>query len=146
MGFYSFNEDLQSAQRTEVELADLLRLRGKVVYIGYNDDFRWDLELTFPDGRFVTVEVKNDMMHERTGNLGVEFEYRGKPSGIDKTWADWWCFALYDGFWVIKTDKLRQLIADNLHFRVAVGGDPGSNTKMYLFRGHILKPYMQQLV
>jgi hypothetical protein len=145
MGYYSFHEDLENAQRTEVELADLLRLRGKVVYVGYNDDNRWDLELTFPDGRFVTVEVKKDMLHERTGNLGVEFESRHKPSGINVTMADWWCFALYDGFWVIKTEKLRQLIAQDAHFRVAVGGDVNSFTKMYLFRGRTLKSHMKLL-
>lgn len=146
MGYYDFQTDLLNAQSKEVELADLLRTRGKVVYVSLNNDNRWDLELTMPDGRFITVEVKHDMTHERTGNLGVEFECRGKASGIDVTMADWWCFALYDGFWVIKTDKLRELIAQNRHFRIAVGGDPGSQTKMYLFRGHSLKPHMRKLV
>lgn len=145
MGYYDFTADLRDAQSKEAELADLLRARGKVVYVSLNNDNRWDLELTMHDGRFITVEVKNDMLHERTGNLGVEFECRGKPSGIDVTWADWWCFALHDGFWVISTDKLRDLIANNLHFRVAVGGDAGSLTKMYLFKGHVLKPYMTLL-
>lgn len=142
MGYYDFTTDLLNAQSKEVELADLLRARGKVAYVSLNNDSRWDLEATMPDGRFVTVEVKNDMLHARTGNLGVEFECRGKKSGINVTMADWWCFALHDGFWVIPTHKLRDLIDRKLFFRVAVGGDAGSCTKMYLFKGPLLKQYM----
>ena len=37
------------------------------------------------------VEVKTERSWWRkTGNIAVEYEYRGKPSGIDKTEAKWW--------------------------------------------------------
>jgi len=37
------------------------------------------------------VEVKTERSWGRkTGNIAVEYEFRGKPSGIDKTEAKWW--------------------------------------------------------
>jgi hypothetical protein len=37
------------------------------------------------------VEIKTERSWWRkTGNIAIEYEYRGKPSGIDKTEAKWW--------------------------------------------------------
>ena len=37
------------------------------------------------------VEINTERSWWRkTGNIAVEYEYRGKPSGIDKTEAKWW--------------------------------------------------------
>ena len=37
------------------------------------------------------VEVKTERSWWRkTGNVAIEYEFRGKPSGIDKTEAKWW--------------------------------------------------------
>ena len=41
-----------------------------------------------------TVEVKKDYKTHKTGNVAVEFESRGKPSGIATTEAEWWAFVL----------------------------------------------------
>jgi len=40
------------------------------------------------------VEVKHDSMAASTGNLAVEFECNGKPSGISITGAGWWAFVV----------------------------------------------------
>lgn len=144
MAHYSFTYDLQDAKVKEAELASLLLRRGKAKNVEFNDDKRYDLKVELPTG-CVTIEVKHDMLYERTGNIGVEFESWGKPSGIDVTEADWWCFALHDGFWVIPTAKIKELVAQDVHWRVAVGGDKGSSTKMYLFRGPMLKHFMRRL-
>jgi hypothetical protein len=37
------------------------------------------------------VEIKTERSWWRkTGNIAIEYEYRGNPSGIDKTEAKWW--------------------------------------------------------
>ena len=42
-----------------------------------------------------TIEVKSERSWwERTGNIAVEYEYKGKPSGIDKTESDYWFHTL----------------------------------------------------
>ena len=40
------------------------------------------------------VEVKRDRESYRTGNVAVEITYRGEPSGIAVTEAEWWAFVL----------------------------------------------------
>ena len=38
-----------------------------------------------------TIEVKSERSWWRkTGNIAIEYEYRGKPSGIYKTESDYW--------------------------------------------------------
>ena len=44
----------------------------------------------------VTVEVKTDRLAVKTGNLAVEFRYRGRPSGIQTTKADEYFFVIVE--------------------------------------------------
>lgn len=142
---YNFAKDLLAAKEKELELARLLKARGKAKLVELNDDKKYDLLVHLHDGTTQTIELKHDMLCERTGNIGVEFSSWGKPSGIQVTEADYWCFALYDGFWVIPTDRLSGLIQEFAFSRVASGGDEGSNTQMYLFKEDMLKRFMRKL-
>ena len=61
------------------------------------------------------IEVKAECSHwRRTGNIAVEFESRGKLSGIAVTQAHWWVYALVDNnriealIW-LPTDKLKAI-------------------------------------
>ena len=40
------------------------------------------------------IEIKTDRITQRTGNVFVEFESRGKESGILKTTALYWVFCI----------------------------------------------------
>ncbi len=40
------------------------------------------------------VEVKTDRMTHKTGNVFIEYESRGKPSGIATTDADYWVYKI----------------------------------------------------
>ena len=40
------------------------------------------------------IEVKNDFFVDRTGNIAIEYECRGKPSGISVTESDWYAIFL----------------------------------------------------
>jgi hypothetical protein len=56
------------------------------------------------------AEVKTDFMTKNTGNIAVEFESRGKPSGIAVTKADHWAFHISDKCTiVIETERLKEL-------------------------------------
>jgi hypothetical protein len=56
------------------------------------------------------VEIKTERSWWRkTGNIAIEYEYRGNPSGIDKTGAKWW-------FHILELDKKEHCI---LVFRVS---------------------------
>jgi hypothetical protein len=56
------------------------------------------------------VEVKTDFMTKNTGNIAVEFESRGKPSGIAVTKADHWVFHIPNKCTIIvETMRLKEL-------------------------------------
>lgn len=38
------------------------------------------------------IEVKTDFKAHKTGNIAIEIESFGKPSGLQTTEADWWLF------------------------------------------------------
>lgn len=107
----------------------------------FNSDFRYDLEFGQLDGEnwfyeIVSgkkVEVKSDRLAEKTGNIYIEYESRGKPSGIMTTEADVWVYKFGEGKALIyELDILRRrlnkLVAEN-KARVGVkGGD--NNTSL----------------
>ena len=58
----------------------------------HNNDFKYDLvvgELKESELSDILsnskIEIKYDLMAHKTGNVFVEYESRGKPSGISKT-------------------------------------------------------------
>jgi len=62
-----------------------------------------------------TIEVKTDYGSNKTGNLYVEFEQKGrfdedwKPSGISTSEAEFWAFAFKDGAIFVRTPHLRKI-------------------------------------
>lgn len=65
----------------------------------------------------VKYEIKADYVCHRTGNIAIEYEQFGKPSGILTTTADYWVIytiapnTSYD-FYVIPIDIIREIIKD----------------------------------
>ena len=74
------------------------------------------------------IEVKTDARCEETGNVYVEFQSRGKDSGIRVTTAKYWVFCLHtdkfkDQTYVfIPTRRLKKLLATN-DYTIRPGGD-----------------------
>lgn len=144
MGNYNFQLDLANAKETEKAAVKKLEKWLEIESVTFNDDYKYDFLIKLPASSR-TYEVKEDLMCGQTGNTVIEYEYRGKPSGISTTEADFWIYKFDDGFYQISVDKLRKVISDQLYFREVTGGDKGSNTKMYLFRLATLKKKMQKL-
>jgi len=82
------------------------------------------------------IEVKTDKICQRTGNIFVEFESRGKESGINITTANYWVYCLWTDkfkeqtYIFIPTRRLKKLIKEK-EYRVSNGGDNWSS-KGYL--------------
>ena len=72
--------------------------RGAIVKLNNNSKFDIDLKYGQVREKRVAdllgkeqVEIKTERSWWRkTGNIAFEYEYRDKPSGIDKTEAKWW--------------------------------------------------------
>lgn len=78
------------------------------------------------------IELKTEnWLWERTGNICIEFEWNGKPSGISSTEADYWVHALErEGrllcYFMFPVDLLRGLVCEaRLAGRWRIGGDDG---------------------
>lgn len=137
---YDFDEDLKVAKITERDISRKLVEKYGVEIIGdMSSTNKWDFELRFPkDGSTGGVEIKEDFKSGDTGNTVVEFECRGKSSGIETTQARYYLykFHLKDAveYYMISTAMLKWVIKQAFYVQIVTGGDANSNTKMYLFR------------
>ena len=107
----------------------------------HNNDFRHDLEFgQMSETKFhkmlsqKKVEVKSDKQSMVTGNVFIEFESRGKLSGISTTEADYYAYYINDETCItmsVKTlkVKLKKLYKEKKAI-VRPGGD--ENTSMGL--------------
>tara|TARA_R110002020_G_scaffold472428_1_gene700459 strand:+ start:316 stop:708 length:393 start_codon:yes stop_codon:yes gene_type:complete len=100
-----FDIDLQYGQVREQELADILQ------------------------NEKIEVKTERDKWME-TGNICIEFQCRGKPSGIAVTQAKWWTHVLADGddtvcMLMFPTDKLKEIARKHVvnKAKVVDGGD-----------------------
>lgn len=67
----------------------------------YNSDFKFDLKIGQLKEHEISqifsnkkIEVKTDFLAQETGNIALEYESRGKPSGISVTEADFYAYCL----------------------------------------------------
>jgi hypothetical protein len=89
--------------------------------VNFNNDFRYDLEIGKEGERIVDslfkdklVEVKRDSWVSKSGNIAIEYESRGKPSGIATTEADYWIIIFSGGYQdkvmcVFETELLKEV-------------------------------------
>jgi hypothetical protein len=141
MANYSFEKDIILGEEGEYTVRlDLESVGGR--FIGDNKDNSHDLTMEMPirllpDYKLVSYEIKTDVFCRPdldTGNIFIEFESRGKKSGISVTKAEWFVtyFKHFNEIWYIKSNKLRELISENKFKIHSDSGDLGSNTKGYL--------------
>lgn len=145
MAHYNFHKDIKVGEAAEIEFAKLMEAEYDGSKITFNKTSAYDIRVETND-RDWTFEVKNDLISQTTQNLGIEYETRGKPSGIETTEADIWVHKTYnrDGsaeFWLFQTYAIEKAIEDNAFFRSHTGGDYGSNTKFYLFKKEVIGDY-----
>jgi len=129
-------------------------------------DFKkFDLDLNFGEIREDKVrdmlegkkiEVKSERgMWMKTGNICIEYESYGKPSGIKATESDYWFHNLCVGdkefcTLVFDTDMLRLIIDDLDTFKTVSGGDHNAS-RMFLvnlqklFSSDVIKAFKELL-
>ncbi|MCF8244811.1 MAG: hypothetical protein K9J37_10985 [Saprospiraceae bacterium] len=145
MAHYNFNKDLLDGQAAEQEVAIRLTARLNLAEgdIEHSSSKGYDLKII---SKGWTFEVKNDLMAHQTGNVAVEYESRGKKTALAVTTAEFWVYKFAGSFYAFKTETLRRkLFEEKLFFREVVGGDPGSNTKMYLVKVEAFKSWGKEI-
>tara|TARA_R110001606_G_scaffold53683_1_gene132321 strand:+ start:1417 stop:1845 length:429 start_codon:yes stop_codon:yes gene_type:complete len=111
-----------------------------------NDRKKFDIDLEYGKVREKQVadmlqdkkiEVKSERgMWQKTGNIAIEYESYGKPSGIAATESDYWFHNLCVGdetfcTLVFNTNSLKKII-DNLDSKRSVSGGDHNASRMYL--------------
>ena len=135
MAHYNFSKDLVDAQVVEQEVLKKLQiLIPELTNWQLSTCKEFDISADWKD-RKITFEVKNDLMAAKTGNAAIEYEYRGKPSGIAVTEADYLVYKIKEKYFIFRTKKVRQkLLEDKAFSRKVAGGDVGSNTRLFLVK------------
>ena len=106
-----FDLDLQYGQVREQQVADMLQDKK--------------------------IEVKSERdVWQKTGNIAIEYECYGKPSGINATESDYWFHNLCIGSEtfatiVFDTASLKRII-NNLDSKRSVSGGDNNASRMYL--------------
>ena len=89
------------------------------------------------------IEVKTDRIAHITGNVAVEYRFRGRPSGISTTEADYWAFLLYDMTTIIMvpTEKLKDIARERYkRNQVTIGGDDNVSEMILIPIEELIKP------
>lgn len=128
-----FKKDLEFGKEAENLTVKILKQRWPKTkrVTGYHKE--WDIEIPEID---MTIEAKYDKQTEgpdrKTGNLFIECESRGEPSGIETSKADYWFYWYCSLRKLVRipTSLLKETIRKN-NFRKVNGGDSNSS-KGYL--------------
>jgi hypothetical protein len=108
--------------------------------MNFNNDFKYDLKVGQAKEQQLadifnskTIEVKYDLQALETGNVYVEYESRGKKSGISTSEADYYCFCFGATFHLIKTTDLKNRCREFLGTkRDKQGGDNNTSKGVLL--------------
>jgi hypothetical protein len=126
-----FFNDLKDGKDFEDEMINKIKKENDVVV-------KCPLEV-FSDYDFminnIKYECKNDKMAFKTGNLCIEYKYKGHRSGIKTTKSDYYCIKISkDKIFIIPVKVIKDYIKDNKEtIRKVYGGD-NKNSKMYLIK------------
>ena len=133
-GEYNFDKDCYNGEMGEYIIRDYLTNMG-FIFLEKNYDYRYDLKMLY-NGRVIKYEIKTDIYSRNTGNIIIEFEYKGRKSGVLKTEADYFVtYFFHQGeIWNISTEKLKLMINYLKPHVYEKAGDLRSNTKLYKFR------------
>ena len=101
------------------------------------------------------IEVKSERdVWQKTGNIAIEYECYGKPSGINTTESDYWFHNLCIGdetfaTLVFDTKSLKKII-NKLDYKRSVSGGDNMASRMYLlnlqklFSSDVIKTFKEE--
>ena len=101
------------------------------------------------------IEVNSERdVWQKTGNIAIEYECYGKPSGINATESDYWFHNLCIGdetfaTIVFDTASLKRII-NNLDYKKSVSGGDNNASRMYLlnlqklFSSDVIKAFKEK--
>ena len=128
----TFKEDLEYGVKFEEKVLEIVEHTKH--WKSPTGSKEYDIATQLNDDEPVYWESKSDRRTIETGNIVIEFQCRGKPSGITTTAADYWIYFIEktNKYLMIPTSHLREVIDAKKYKRIVNGGDDGV-ALMYLF-------------
>lgn len=105
----TFTDDLKVGKIAEGIVLDLIHNKYPKAYLKTGYEPKYDIFI--PEKNY-GIEVKLDRKSRQTDNVAIECEYKGMPSGIKTTQAEFWVIIFWDKKWkygIIKVDDLLSL-------------------------------------
>lgn len=137
----AFNKDLIVGENIERDFGELLKKinRHRIIEFTTGKDSSHDVRGCDMQGSlWTTYEVKHQRKHKKTGNFAIEFSYKGNPSGLSVTQADYWVESTEDAWYIFKAQELRDWLGMNKdHLKVVEGGDD-NQSKLILIKSPLL--------
>jgi len=95
----------------------------------FGDEYEQGLEKLFKTKGKIEVKTERDWW-EKTGNIALEYECNGKPSGISATQSDYWIHILAKGnknhcMLVFEVSRLKKIINKYKDTHTRMVGDGG---------------------
>ena len=136
MAHYNFSRDFPEGRQAEEEAKIKIKNMFPGILINENDNITEDFDISgLYESKEIKFEVKWDKMAEKTGNVAIEYESRGKKSGISVTIADFYIYKIKNKFYIFDTSVIKDELFNKMNYdRDVIGGDKGSQTKMYLIK------------
>lgn len=114
-GDNGFKKDLSIGHKAELAVKNLInRIPGCFVLHDSKEKY-YDICYQCEGKPEKKLEVKKSNTTKYTGKVVVEYEYLGRPSGIQTTTADFWCFVVESEAYFISKSKLLDLFNESTH-------------------------------
>jgi len=123
-----FYYKLEKYKPYEVIASQKIENLNNTKVLKFCDNYKYD----FKTSDKIKYEVKTDELSIKTGNIFIEFIGYGKPSGITTTKSNYYIINDTINYYLISTDKLKNIILDKLYFRICKTKD--ELTSGYLFK------------
>jgi hypothetical protein len=106
----------------------------------------WDVKLMCRDEDgspyTTTLECKADTYAAASNQLAIEYTYKGRPSGIQATKADYWVHFVHgtNRYFLIPTEYLREIVEEGYWDAYVDGGD-NKASKLFIVSQKHFKEY-----
>jgi len=113
--------------------------------VDYNNDFKFDLKVGQVKEKEIAEILNNKKIEvkkctDAIFNVFVEYESRGKKSGISTTEAEYYCFAFKYSFVIIETEKLKRKCRKYLNTDMdKLGGDNNTSKGILIPFNELIK-------
>lgn len=146
----TFHSDLNEAHECENRLKEIFEqnyncsVSTSQAFGSFPD---WDLKVLLHEQDYeFTIELKQDKMVWKTGNIAVEYQRTLKdgskhPTCISVSKATIWAYYFNSTYYLIPTETLRQIIQDKLYFKAIEGAGDGNRAGVYLFQKDVFLKY-----